>query len=97
LAGGILYSHEDQIYFLKECAKRTKKYLIIESFDVYPFDTDIPMSMYKPINLMFSGKPAMIRCSNIPFIDMVLSPLGFKLKTKILYPKSHRFMVVYQL
>jgi len=47
--------------------------------------------------LMFSGKPAMIRCSNIPFIDMVLSPLGFKLKTKILYPKSHRFMVVYQL
>ena len=97
LAAAILYAHEDQIYFLKECAKRTKKYLIIESFDVYPFDTDIPMSMYKPIHLMFSWKLQMVRCSNIPFIDMVLSPLGFKLKTKILYPDSHRFMVVYQL
>lgn len=98
-AGGILYGHEDQILFLEECAKRTQKYLIIESKDTYPFDSDIPMSVYKPINLMTTADDdrAMIRCSNIPFIDMVLSPLGFKLKTRILYPNSHRFMVVYQL
>lgn len=94
-AGGILYGHEDQIHFLEECAKRTKKYLIIESKDTEPFHSDIPMSIYKPINVMSSGKSAMVRCSNIPFIDMVLSPLGFTIEKTKFYPTSHRFAVIY--
>ena len=96
-AGGILYAHEDQIDFLTRCANLTKKYLIIETKDTSPIDTDVPLSVYKKINKMRtgSGDHAWVRCSNIPFIDMVLSPLGLKIKKKILYPKSHRFGVIY--
>ena len=107
-AGGILYAHEDQIDFLTRCANLTKKYLIIETKDTSPIDSDVPTSVYKKIWTMKrvgkreedkwergTPRPTMIRCSNIPFIDMVLSPLGLKIEKKILYPNSHRFGVIY--
>ena len=96
-AGGILYAHEDQMDFLTKCANLTKKYLIIETMDTSPIDTDVPLSVYRKINKMKtgSGDHAWVRCSNIPFIDMVLSPLGFELHKKIMYPQHKRFAVVY--
>ena len=99
LAAGILYIpvHEDQINFLTKCAELSKKYLIIESKDTYPLDVDIPMSVYKKINRMKTGSDGQIwaRCSNIAFIDMVLSPLGFKLYNKVNFPQLQRFLVQY--
>jgi len=99
LAAGILYAtmHEDQINFLTKCAERSKKYLIIESKDTYPLDIDIPMSIYRKINIMksSSGGQVWARCSNIAFIDMVLSPLGFKLRNEVKFPEWGRFLVQY--
>ena len=65
--------------------------------DTSPIDTDVPLSVYRKINKMKtgSGDHAWVRCSNIPFIDMVLSPLGFELHKKIMYPQHKRFAVVY--
>ena len=99
LAGGILYAHEDQIDFLTRCANLTKKYLIIESKDTSPIDSDAPTSVYKKIWTMKTGDHtkrdwAMIRCSNIPFMNMVLNPLGFELEKEITWPHS-RFAVIY--
>jgi 16S rRNA G966 N2-methylase RsmD len=99
LAGGILYAHEDQIDFLTKCANLTKKYLIIESKTTSPVDSDIPTSVYKKIWTMKTGDHtkkdwAMIRCSNIPFMNMVLNPLGFELEKEITWPHS-RFAAIY--
>ena len=82
---------------MTKCAELSKKYLIIESKDTYPLDVDIPMSVYKKINRMKTGSDGQIwaRCSNIAFIDMVLSPLGFKLYNKVNFPQLQRFLVQY--
>ena len=99
LAAGILYipAHENQIQFLNSCAAQTKKYLIIESIDTSPLEADLPISVYKKINVMKTGpvNNAFARCSNIPFLDMVLTPLGFELHKKVMYPEHKRFAAVY--
>jgi hypothetical protein len=81
LAAGILYSQEDQISFLTKCAEISKKYLIFETIGTHPIDDDqYPISIYRQVNRMGDGKLINIRCSNEPFISMVLNPLGFSLE-----------------